>query len=151
MSAPVQNLENHFVHKMDSKNRVSVPTEFRLVEEGTPIRIMRSTEHGEPVIKVFTEDHYQAKFAEIDQAANLNSAQKKQIISALRMFSKQVTINPQGKLTLPKDWCDKVGLRAEEQAVLGGCGEYFIICSQDAMSRMEENLRVLDDGGLGVL
>ncbi|GAA5484537.1 hypothetical protein [Haloferula sargassicola] len=151
MSASVQNLENHFVHKMDSKNRVSVPGEFRLAEEGTPIRIMRSSEHGEPAIKVFTEEHYQAKFAEIEQAENLLPAKKKQLVSALRMFSKQVTISPQGKLTLPKDWCDKVGLRAEQPAVLGGCGDYFIICSQDAMERMEESLRDLDDGGLGVL
>lgn len=151
MSASVPDLETHVVHKMDSKNRVSVPSEFRLVEEGTPIRIMRSTEHDEPVIKAFTEETYRAKFKEIEEATHLTPARKKQIASALRMFSKQVTISPQGKITLPKDWCERVGLRAEEHVVLGGCGDYFIICSQDSLARMEENLRLIDDGDLGVL
>lgn len=151
MSASHPALENYFVHKMDAKNRLSVPSEFRLVEEGTPIRMMKSKEHGLPVIKVFTEEHYQDKFRQLEEASHLSQQQKNEVAGALRMFSKQVTISAQGKLTVPKEWADRIGVRAEDQVVLGGRGDHFILCSEDTLSRIEAALDGLSDGGMGLL
>ncbi len=73
------------------------------------------------------------------------------LAGALRMTSKQVTINAQGKLTVPKDWADKIGLKAEGPVKLAGRDSYFVICTEDSFTRISEADLNMDDGGLGVL
>jgi DNA-binding transcriptional regulator/RsmH inhibitor MraZ len=143
--------EDRYPYKMDPKNRVSVPVVFRPDEEGEPIRLQLSTEHKkEKVIKVFTADAFQDKFRQIEEA-EIPQANKLALAGALRMNSREATISSQGKLTVPKEWADKIGLKADGTVILAGRNSYFILCSEETFARIEEADFLMDDGGLGVL
>ena len=150
MSAPAKVYESHYDYKMDPKNRVSVPVAFRPDEEGESIRLQVSKEHQEKVIKVFSDAAFQDKFRQI-QEAEIPPANKQRLAGALRMSSKEATISGQGKLTVPKEWAEKIGLKAEGPVILAGRDSYYIICSEDSFSRIVEADLGMDDGGLGVL
>lgn len=150
MSANAKVLESHFDYKMDPKNRVSIPVDYRPGAEGESIRLLASSEHKLPVIKVFSAEVFEDKFRQIDEA-DMPQAQKNALVGSLRMLSKEATISPQGKLTIPKEWAEKIGLKADGPVKLGGRGNYFIICTQETFQRIVEIESNLDDGGLGVL
>lgn len=143
--------EDRYSYKMDPKNRVSVPVVFRPDKEGESIRLQLSTEHKkEKVIKVFTGEDFQDKFRQIEEA-EIPQANKLALAGALRMNSREATISAQGKLTIPKEWADKISIKAEGTAILAGRNSYYIICSEDTFTRIEEADFLMDDGGLGVL
>ena len=150
MSANAKALESHFDYKMDPKCRVSIPVDFRPATEGVPVRLHASKEHKLPVIKVYSTEVFEDKFRQIEQA-DIPQAQKNALAGSLRMLSKEATINPQGKLTIPKDWAEKIGLKADGPVKLGGRGNYFIICTEETFDRIVEIESDLDDGGLGVI
>lgn len=148
LSAPVH--ESHYDYKMDPKNRVSIPVEWRPATEETPVRLQLSKEHDLPVIKVFREDVFADKFVQVE-SSDLSPAKKQQIVGHLRMMSKQATINAQGKLTVPKDWCERTGLQADGPVILAGRGPYYMLCPQATFERITEIELNMDDGDLGVL
>lgn len=150
MPANAKVLENHYDHKMDPKNRVSIPVAFRPDEEEEPIRLQLSKEHGFPVIKVYDHETFEDKFRQIDESS-LPQAKKIALVGSLRMLSKQASISPQGKLTIPKEWAEEIGIMADGPVKLGGRGPYFIISTQETFRRIVEFESTLDDGGLGVL
>lgn len=150
MSSKSKVLESHYDYKMDPKNRVSIPVDFRPDKEGASIRLLSSREHNLPVIKVFGTKQFEDKFRQIEEA-DIPQAQKNSLIGSLRMLSKEASISSQGKLTIPKEWAEKIGLRADGPVKLGGRGNYFIICTQEVFQQIVEIETNLDDGGLGVL
>lgn len=142
--------DSHYDYKMDSKYRVSVPVAFRPEDEGAPVRLQYSKEHELPVIKVFSAEAFEDKFRQIAES-DLAPAQKIRTEGALRMHSREAVINSQGKLSVPKDWAERIGLEADSQVILGGRGPYFIVCTKETFKRIEELDFNMDDGGLGVL
>lgn len=138
-------------YKMDPKCRVSIPVPFRPEVEGEPVQLQMSKEHELPLIRVFDIEGFEDKFRKIDEATQLTEKQKGILVGALRMNSREATISPQGKLTVPKDWAEKVGLEAESPVQLGGRGSHFIICTKETLNRINEIEFHMDDGGLGVL
>lgn len=149
MSSSATIYESHVDYKMDPKYRVSIPVEWRPATEDTPVRLQLSKEHKLPVIKVFTEEEFEKKFVQVEES-DLTPAKKQQIVGHLRMMSKKVTISSQGKLTVPKDWSEKVGLKAEGQVILGGRGNHYLLCPQDTFDQITELEFDMDDGDLGV-
>ncbi|MDB6080461.1 MAG: mraz yabb division cell 3d-structure uncharacterized bcr similar protein [Akkermansiaceae bacterium] len=147
-SSPVH--ESHFDYKMDPKFRVSVPVEWRPESEETPVRLQLSREHDLPVIKVFSQEAFDEKFKQVE-ASDLSPAKKQQIVGHLRMMSKQATISSQGKLQVPKDWSERVGLQAEGSVILAGRGPFYMICPKATFERISEIELGMDDGDLGVL
>lgn len=150
MSSAVKIYESHFDYKMDPKFRVSIPVDWRPETEEEPVRLQLSKEHDLPVIKVFTEEEFEKKFVQVAES-NLTPAKKQQIVGHLRMMSKKVTISSQGKLTVPKDWSERVGLKAEGQVILGGRDNHYLICPQGTFDRITELEFGMDDGDLGVV
>jgi DNA-binding transcriptional regulator/RsmH inhibitor MraZ len=143
--------EDRHSHKMDPKNRVSVPIVFRPEEEGEPIRLQLSKEHGtEQVIKVMSCEVFQKKFSDIEEA-DMPKAKKLTLAGALRMNSRQAVISSQGKITIPREWAEKLGLKTEGQVVFAGRDTYYIMCSEEIFARIEAADYSMDDGGLGVL
>ncbi|WP_193213409.1 MraZ N-terminal domain-containing protein [Luteolibacter marinus] len=150
MSSLAKVYESHFDYKMDPKYRVSIPVDWRPETEETPVRLQLSKEHDLPVIKVFTEEEFEKKFVQVAESS-LTPAKKQQIVGHLRMMSKKATISSQGKLTVPKDWSEKVGLKAEGQVILGGRDNHYLICPQDTFDKITELEFGMDDGDLGVV
>lgn len=143
-------LESSYGYKLDPKFRVSVPVSFRPETEGEPLRLLRSKEYGMPVIKVTSIEVFEDKFRQIE-ASNWTAAKKKQFVGALRMNSRKATLSSQGKLTIPKEWAEQAGLAAEKSVQLGGRGDYFIVCSDQTLNRINEVEFNLDQDDLGVL
>jgi DNA-binding transcriptional regulator/RsmH inhibitor MraZ len=150
MSANAKSLESHYDYKMDPKYRVSIPVDYRPDVEGAPIRLHAHKEHKLPVIKVYTAEIFEDKYRQIRES-DLPQANKNALEGALRMNSKLATISPQGKLTIPKDWAEKIGLKADGPVKLGGRGHYFIICTPETFDRIVEIEEDIEDYGLGVL
>ena len=140
----------HFDHKLDPKFRVSVPVAFRPEEQGEAMRLQFSKEQERKVVKVFTSAAFEDKFRQVREA-DLIPKKKQEIIGALRMSSKEVSINSQGKLSLPKDWALAIGLEAEGPVKLAARDGYFLICSEEAFEHIFEADLEIDDGGLGVI
>lgn len=149
MSISSKVYESDYDYKMDPKYRVSVPVVFR-PDEGDAVRLQVSKEHDERVIKVFTLEAFEDKFRQIE-AAEMPQGNKNKLAGALRMTSKQVSISSQGKLTIPKDWADKIGLKADGSVKLAGRDSYYVVCTEDSFNRISEADLNMDDGGLGVL
>ena len=149
MSVSPKVYESDYDYKLDPKYRVSVPVVFR-PDEGDSVRLQVSKEHDEKVIKVFTLEAFEDKFLQIG-AADIPQAQKNTLAGALRMKSKQVAISSQGKLTIPKDWADKIGLKADGSVKLAGRDSYWVVCTEDSFNRIGDADLNMDDGGLGVL
>ena len=150
MSVGTKVYESHYDYKMDPKNRVSIPVAYRPDSDGESIRLQVSQEQDEKVIKVFSQAAFEAKFQQIADA-DIPQANKQRLSGALRMSSKEAAISSQGKLTVPKEWAEKIGLKAEGPVKLAGRDGYYIICSEDSFTRIVEADLTMDDGGLGVL
>lgn len=150
MSVNAKVLEGYFDYKMDPKYRVSVPVVLRPDNLDESIRLQSSHEHDLPVIKVFESAVFEDKFRLIAES-DLPQARKNALVGSLRMLSRQATISSQGKLTIPKEWAEKIGLKADAPVMLGGRGPYFIICTPETFQRIIEIESNFDDGGLGVL
>jgi len=150
MSSTSKVHESHFDYKMDPKFRVSVPVEWRPETEETPIRLQLSKEHDLPVIKVYGEAEFDLKFEQVEKS-DLTPAKKQQIVGHLRMMSKKANVSSQGKLTVPKDWSERVGLKADGPVILAGRGPFYMVCTPETFERITEIELGMDDGDLGVL
>lgn len=142
--------ESHFDYKMDPKFRVSIPVEWRPETEETAIRLQLSKEHELPVIKVYSEEEFDLKFEQVAKS-DLTPAKKQQIVGHLRMMSKKAFVSNQGKLTVPKDWSEQIGLQADSPVILAGRGPFYMICTPDTFERIKQIELGMDDGDLGVL
>jgi len=149
MSAGTKVYESHYDYKMDPKYRVSVPVAFR-PEAEEPVRLQMSKEHEVKVIKVLSLEAFEDKFRQIE-GAEMPPAKKKRLAGALRMTSKEASISSQGKLAVPKDWAEDIGLKAEGPVKLAGRDSYYVICSEDGFRRIVEADMNMDDDELGVL
>ena len=150
MSSSSKVHESHFDYKMDPKFRVSIPVEWRPETEETAIRLQLSKEHDLPVIKVYSEEEFDLKFEQVAKS-ELTPAKKQQIVGHLRMMSKKAFVSGQGKLTVPKDWSEQVGIQSEGQVILAGRGPFYMICTPDTFERIKQIELGMDDGDLGVL
>jgi MraZ protein len=114
--------------KMDPKFRVSIPTAWRPVAE-EPLFLQFSNSHEMPVVKVLSVEAYQEKVDRI-KASDKGPAEKGKLLGKLAMLCREVTLNDQGKLLVPKDLSEKAGILAEAEVVLAGRGIYFEIWSK---------------------
>jgi bifunctional DNA-binding transcriptional regulator/antitoxin component of YhaV-PrlF toxin-antitoxin module len=98
----------------------------------------------------FTEEEFDLKFEQVANS-NLTPAKKQQIVGHLRMMSKKAFVSGQGKLTVPKDWSEQIGLQAESQVILAGRGPFYMLCTPATFEEIKRIEGGMDDGDLGVL
>lgn len=91
--------------------------------------LLFSKEHEMPVVKVLSQDAYNEK-VELVQASSMTPKEKGQMLGRLAMRSREVTLNEQGKLLVPKDLSEQAGIVAEAEVYLVGRGIYFEIWSK---------------------
>jgi MraZ protein len=136
-------------YKMDPKFRVSVPTAWR-PEANAPLFLQFSISHELPVVKVLSEDAYNEKVALI-KGSSKTPAEKSAYLGKLAMLCREVTLNDQGKLLVPKDLSEKSGIAAESEVVLVGRGNYFEVWSKtnfEVVLAIESRPVVDDDLGI---
>lgn len=114
-------LRGKFDHKLDPKNRVSIPSEWRLGDE-CPVYLLEAKKEGKSIVKVLSPEKFKRWVDEIE-ARDMSMAQKDLIIGKLHADCVGATINAQGKLLIPKRMCEGIGLNTDVKLV--GRGAYF--------------------------
>jgi MraZ protein len=136
-------------YKMDPKFRVSIPTPWR-PEAGGALLLLFSKEHDLPVVKVLSQEAYNEKVERI-QTSDKTPAEKSKMLGKLAMLCREVTLNDQGKLLVPKDLSEKAGIAADSEVVLVGRGIHFEIWSKsnfDVVLDIETSEEEDDDLGI---
>ena len=135
MSA-VNYMGGRYDHKMDPKFRVSVPVDWRPAP-GETLKLLATTSYGLPVVAVLTEQDFQSRLDVIDES-DKTPLKKRQLKGMLHSRCRPATVNPQGKLLVPKDMSEKAALPADDVVTLVGRGEYFEIWSAANFARVED-------------
>ena len=110
MSSVSDNLFGAYTHKLDPKNRIAIPTEWR-PSEGCALLLLSGRRLDLPTVKVYTRDKFLQLIEKIKSAPGYSEAQ-------IDLF-----INAQGKLLIPKPMCEHAQLSSAVR--LAGRGGYF--------------------------
>lgn len=134
MSSNYQRYKGFTPYKMDPKFRVSVPTAWR-PEAGGVLFLLFSKEHEMPLVKVLSHEAYGEKVSLI-RGSDKSPAEKGKLLGKLAMLCREVSLNEQGKLLVPKDLSEKAGIEADSEVVLAGRGIHFEIWSKANFERV---------------
>jgi DNA-binding transcriptional regulator/RsmH inhibitor MraZ len=134
MSLSHQRHKGFHPYKMDTKFRVSIPTAWRPEEDGS-LFLLYSKRHDLPLIKVRSQAAFDEKVALI-QNSDKTAGEKSRLLGQLAMLSREVKLNDQSKLAIPRELCAKTGIAADSAVYLTGRGIEFEIWSGENFERM---------------
>ena len=120
-------LQGDFEHKLDPKCRVSVPSDWRNVAGDGQLRLLQSSSYDLPALRVLTEEEYDDMLKTVDLMEGWTPAQKKKMKGKLHSRCQKSTMSEQGKLLIPKAWCERPGIESGAVVKLVGRGTYFEI------------------------
>lgn len=149
MSSTNQHYKGFKPAKMDPKFRVSVQPSWR-PEVGAPLFLLFSKEYEMPVVKVLTQAAYNER-VELIKGSDKTPKEKNAKLGKLAMLSREVMLNDQGKLLVPKDLSEKAGITADSDVMLAGRGIHFEIWSKtnfDKVLEIETGQEEDDDLGI---
>ena len=129
MSKNEHALQGDYEHKLDPKNRVSVPADWRALAGGGTLRLLQSSKYKVQTLRVLTESEYDDMLETVDGMENWTPAEKKNMKGKLHSRCQKASMSDQGKLLIPKAWCERPGLESGEMVKLVGRGTYFEILS----------------------
>ncbi len=129
-----QRYKGFFPYKVDPKFRISIPSTWR-PEAGGTLFLLFSKAHDMPVLKVLSEEAYNAK-VELILNSDMDPAEQGEMLGDLAMLCREVTLNEQNKLLVPKDLSEKAGIAAESSVFLVGRGIYFEVWCKDNFDTM---------------
>jgi len=138
MSRSEQALEGNYEHKLDPKNRVAVPADWRQTAGSGDLRLLQSSKFEVKTLRVLTEREYEDMQRTVDEMENWSPADKKHMKGKLHSRCLKTTISDQGKLLIPKAWCAMPGLEAGGSVKLVGRGTYFEIFNLENYQLMQE-------------
>ncbi|MCP5535332.1 MAG: hypothetical protein H7A51_03755 [Akkermansiaceae bacterium] len=115
---------------MDTKCRVSIPSEWRSEIANSVLRLMVSSNEGFPTLRVLTEAEFEKMQQEVHDSQR-SPADKRNIIGIIFERCTQARVNDQGKLTIPKALLDHPGLVPGDGLVLCGRGNFIEILNEE--------------------
>ena len=134
---------------MDTKCRVSVPADWRVTTGNGYLRLLQSSNYDLKVLRVLPEDEYLKMLQEVEKRDDWSFNKKKKMLGRLYRQILKTSLNPQGKLLIPKAWCEIPGLNSEESVMLVGRGSYFEIFNpknyEEMLVREEAETADLDE------
>ena len=130
-------LQGAFEHKLDPKNRVSVPSDWRHVAGSGQLRLLQSSSYDLPTLRILTEEEYDDMLKTVDGMEQWSPAQKKKMKGKLHSRCQKGSMSEQGKLLIPKAWCERPGIESGEAVKLVGRGTYFEILSLENYQAMK--------------
>lgn len=123
-------------YTIDAKNRVAVQPAWRPAE-GVAIYLLYSKTHGMPMLKVLTQFGYDER-VEIVRASSLDEREKREQLGILAANCREVAINDQGKLTIPKDLCQLAQIAPDSEVYQVGRELHFEIWNKDFYEKARE-------------
>ncbi len=123
-------------YKMDPKYRVSIQPAWRPVA-GEVLYLMSSMAYEMPVIKVLSQEAFEKRVNTVKEG-DFSPGKKIELLGRLSMNCRPATVNDQGKLLVPKELSEQVGITAEAEVVLAGRGMHFEVWSKTNHARVVE-------------
>lgn len=128
---------------MDPKYRVSIPTEFR-PGNGEKLFLLWAKTHEMPVVRVLNQADYDRRVRIVEES-DLSPAAKTKKLGSLAMRSREVALNEQGKLLVPKDLSEKAEIEADTTVYIVGRQTYFEVWNESNFNRMLEIEQAQED------
>ena len=101
-----------------------------------------------PMLKVLTQAGYDERVGIVERS-DKGEAEKRQLLGRLAMRLREVSINEQGKLTLPKDLSEKAEIKPDSDIMLVGRHGHFEIWNKTLFERTQEiEMNEKDDLGI---
>lgn len=129
MNTTNQRHKGNHAYKVDPKYRISILTSWR-PEPGGILNLQLSEDHDLPFIKVLNEEAY-CELVERVKTSDKPPRVQSELLRQLAMRCREVTLNDQGKLLIPKDLSEKAGIAPESTVILAGCGIHFEVWSKE--------------------
>lgn len=151
MSSVSEDLFGTYTHKLDPKNRIAIPSEWR-PSEGCSLLLLSGKRLGAATVKVYTKDRFLQIVEKIRTADGFTEAQIDMYIGRLYANCVEAIINGQGKLLIPKGMCDHASLGVTVQ--LAGRGGYFELwdpAEYERVSALEEDSVAKINNSFGIL
>jgi len=113
--------------------------------------LLSSRAYEMPMIKVLTQSGYDDRLAIVDNS-DLSPVKKRMAKGRLAMLCREVTINDQGKMLIPKDLSELAEIKPGSEIMLAGREEHFEVWNIKNYERYLEIERTQDDEDeLGIL
>ncbi len=126
-------LRSKFIHKLDPKNRVAIPSEWD-PSEGCPLLLLEAKKEGLRMIKALTHEKFD-EYVEMVRTSDKTPAAKESMIGRLYADCVETAISVQGKMLIPKKMCEQANLSGEVRLV--GRGSYFEIWKPEVFEEFE--------------
>jgi len=134
-------------YAIDPKYRFAVPPGWR-PEGGEVLYLLFSRSAEMPMLKALTQAGYDER-VEIVKKSDKGEAEKRELLGRLAMRLREVSINEQGKLTIPKDLSEKAEIKPDSDIMLVGRHGHFEIWNKAHFERTQEiEMNQNDDLGI---
>ena len=111
-----------FRHGVDSKNRITIPADWRSGEEGVLyVRLHSSGGH----VVVMPPAQLDKKVAMIEARADITAGKRQQLVRQISAGAQRCCADKQGRMVLPPEFCAQAGLQGEV-ALVGVYGQFEI-------------------------
>lgn len=114
--------------KIDAKCRVSIPPTWRPVENES-FFLMQARTDDMPVLRVLSQADYNRRVQDIEESDH-TPKWKKRRLGMLALLTREVQVNDQHKLFIPKEFCERAEIAPNEIVYLAGKHGYFEIWNQ---------------------
>ena len=123
-----------FRHFIDEKNRITIPSRWR---RGSPEEFIVLAEATHQFLLVMSPEEFSRMSAAAEADPNVSARDRRVFFRQLHARSQHATADKQGRLVLPVDLCQKVGLKGEV-VLIGGRGRFEIWNLQKRKKANEE-------------
>ncbi|HEV3409546.1 MAG TPA: hypothetical protein VG095_04585 [Chthoniobacterales bacterium] len=110
-----------FHHAIDEKNRITIPSRWRRAQAQDFIILPERDEF----LRVMSHEEFQRVIAAAESDSSVSAHDRRVFLRELHANAQHVTIDKQGRLVLPDDLCQLLGLDGEVTLV-GGRGRFEI-------------------------
>ncbi|MEP6937937.1 MAG: hypothetical protein ABI871_07700 [Chthoniobacterales bacterium] len=123
-----------FRHSIDEKNRLTIPSRWRR-GDGEELIILAEA-HGQYLL-VMPPDEFARMTAQVESDPTIAARDRRVFFRQLHSRAQHGSSDRQGRLVLPEDLCQQLGLKGEV-ALVGGRGRFEIWNSQKWKRAHEE-------------
>lgn len=129
-----QQYKGSFPYKTDAKCRVNVVPAWRPVT-GEALNIMPSFSEGVKVLKILTNEAFEYRVQRIKDHAT-SPKEESQLKTKLVRLLREVSVNEQGKMLIPKDLAEYAGIAPDSEVMLSAGDSHFEIWNRESFEKI---------------
>jgi MraZ protein len=121
-SQPERFYAGEFRHSIDEKNRITIPSRWR---QGQPEDFILLPDATQPFLLVMSPKEFAKMGSAAETSEKVSARDRRVFLRQLHSRAQHAAADRQGRLVLPDDLCQKVGLK-NEVALVGNRGRFEI-------------------------